>query len=280
MLQLKTRDEDVSFDCAVQEYRAWKHLEGTLNNDVERRLDKLRHYFKNTNIRMIGTKTIVDYSLRLADRGLRPNTIKRELNQLRAVLRYAEKIYYEYRCPDIKMPKVNDERDVHLESDEATAVLNRIKITHPKFYHHFLLLIDTGARLNEMLRLTNFSFCGDVTRIERQHLGKSLFREIPMTNDITSLTHSGDMPKNLNIFSSPQVASATLGKVLKQTCHDLGIKPVRIHDLRHTFAYLTAKAGADLGDLKYLMGHSDIAMTLRYRGFIPSRAKSFVRSAR
>ena len=61
--------------------------------------------------------------------------------------------------------------------------------------------------------------------------------------------------------------------VLRDGCAAMGLpstgeESMRPHDLRHTFAYLTAKAGADLGDLQYLMGHEDISQTMRYRGFI------------
>lgn len=59
-----------------------------------------------------------------------------------------------------------------------------------------------------------------------------------------------------------------------------GDAAMRVHDLRHTFAYLTAKAGADIGDLQYLLGHEDISQTMRYRGFIQSRATTFVSSMR
>ena len=129
-----------------------------------------------------------------------------------------------------------------------------------------------------MLNGNTNSFSDNTYKIKRQHQGKTIYREIPLTDDMIKLRDRG-LPK-LNVFNSPQVASATLGNILKKACDELGYERIRLHDLRHTFAYLTAKAGADLGDLKYLMGHSDIAMTLRYRGFIPSRASSSVRSAR
>ena len=84
-------------------------------------------------------------------------------------------------------------------------------------------------------------------------------------------------------WSNANGASATLNKVLNKGIKAIGVdddEGFRVHDLRHTFAYLTAKAGADLGDLQLLMGHSDISMTMRYRGFILSRARTYVSNLR
>ena len=88
-----------------------------------------------------------------------------------------------------------------------------------------------------------------------------------------------------NPFSTSSVASTALNEALGEGLKAIGLPfdgedSMRVHDLRHTFAYLVAKGdgthGADLGDLQYLMGHEDIKQTMRYRGFIQSRAKGYV----
>lgn len=269
----------ITFKDTVKEYRQFKHMEGRLNLDMERRISRIENYWAGKSLDKINTKSITDWSFYMAKhKSLQPNTIKRELNQFKAILKYYEKIDTRFKCPHIQMPRVNDERDSHLEAHQATAVIRFVAKNFPEFYPHFLILIDTGARLGEMLNGNTASFSDNTFKIRRQHQGKTIYREIPLTDDMIKLRDKG-LPK-LNIWNSPQVASATLGNILKKACDELGYERIRLHDLRHTFAYLTAKAGADLGDLKYLMGHSDISMTLRYRGFIPSRASSSVRSAR
>ena len=94
-----------------------------------------------------------------------------------------------------------------------------------------------------MLNVNTWSFSnGNTLKIQRQHLGKTIYREIPLTDDMIKLRDSG-LPK-LNTFASPQSASATLGKILKEACDNLVFKE-EVHDLRHTL-HSTAKAGADL----------------------------------
>jgi|AACY02.14.fsa_nt_gi integrase len=74
----------------------------------------------------------------------------------------------------------------------------------------------------------------------------------------------------------PNRASKALNKILKESCARMRIEPLRIHDLRHTFAYQATVHGADLGDLQHLLGHSDISQTMRYRGWIASRARTVI----
>jgi integrase len=43
-----------------------------------------------------------------------------------------------------------------------------------------------------------------------------------------------------------------------------GLRPLRFHDLRHTYGSLLAQAGVDVLSIKSAMGHSDLATTQRY----------------
>ena len=43
-----------------------------------------------------------------------------------------------------------------------------------------------------------------------------------------------------------------------------GLRPLRFHDLRHTYGSLLARAGVDVLSIKSAMGHADLATTQRY----------------
>jgi site-specific recombinase XerD len=55
-----------------------------------------------------------------------------------------------------------------------------------------------------------------------------------------------------------------LKKGLRTAVRLAGIKHVRFHDLRHTFATRLVQAGVDLITVQQLLGHARITMTARF----------------
>ena len=54
--------------------------------------------------------------------------------------------------------------------------------------------------------------------------------------------------------------------VVEQAAKEIGIERFGAHDLRRTCAKLCRKAGGDLEQIKFLLGHSSIQTTERYLG--------------
>ncbi len=54
--------------------------------------------------------------------------------------------------------------------------------------------------------------------------------------------------------------------VVEQSAKQIGIERFGAHDLRRTCAKLCWKAGGDLEQIKFLLGHSSIQTTERYLG--------------
>ena len=63
-------------------------------------------------------------------------------------------------------------------------------------------------------------------------------------------------------------------KILKGYVNDAGInKTITPHTLRHSFATHLLENGADINDIKEILGHSDIASTQVYANYIKSKIK-------
>lgn len=56
----------------------------------------------------------------------------------------------------------------------------------------------------------------------------------------------------------------SMRKPMRAACKKVGVPPLRIYDLRHSFLSALRQSGADLSDVQAQAGHSDIALTRRY----------------
>ena len=69
-------------------------------------------------------------------------------------------------------------------------------------------------------------------------------------------------PRKAKPFSRPH-------KAFSAACERAGIADFRIHDARHTFASRLVMKGVPLLDVSKLLGHSSLAMTMRYAHLAP-----------
>jgi len=68
-----------------------------------------------------------------------------------------------------------------------------------------------------------------------------------------------------------------LSHAFQRIAASAGLKNVRFHDLRHTFASHLVIKGADLKTVQELLGHSSITMTMRYAHLAESHRAKAVR---
>jgi len=76
------------------------------------------------------------------------------------------------------------------------------------------------------------------------------------------------------VFAHPQSGGpldrTKLSRRFKQACADAGVRAVRFHDLRHTFATRLAASGQSMRAIQEFLGHADSKTTQIYAHYAPS----------
>lgn len=77
--------------------------------------------------------------------------------------------------------------------------------------------------------------------------------------------HEGPIFKQPN--GDPLAAEYISKKVFPKACKKAGVRKIRIHDLRHTFASQFMMNNGNIYDLQKILGHSSVKTTERYSHF-------------
>jgi len=116
---------------------------------------------------------------------------------------------------------------------------------------------------------------GRVRRVPLPDQASAAFERLRRRPDFTDATEF--------VFADPTLGRplnpVTVRKRYKQARDAVGARPLRFHDLRHSYGSLLAAAGVDLVTIKEMMGHSALSTTGRYLHARPAskQAATFTR---
>jgi integrase len=149
----------------------------------------------------------------------------------------------------------------------------------------------TGLRQGELLGLRWRDVDWEVQRIRvrntfvrGEHSGEgkselSTRRSVPMTDRLAGELDSWSQRTVYHgdddlVFAHPQTGNpldrSKVTKRFKQACRDGGVRVIRFHDLRHTFATRLAASGQPMRTIQEFLGHADSKTTQIYAHYAPS----------
>ena len=127
------------------------------------------------------------------------------------------------------------------------------------------LLLLTGCRKGEIVRLRREEVKGDRIELADSKTGpRTVLLNEPAREIVGRRMAEGDGPwvfPSVRDPSRPQCRGVPLWYRARR---EAGIEDVRLHDLRHTVASQAAMNGVPLPVVARLLGHSNVAMTIRY----------------
>ena len=146
-----------------------------------------------------------------------------------------------------------------------------------RFLLHFHVLLDTGIRSGELALLhwsdidAEKAFLNVTTRRSESKMRE---RSIPLTDRALQALQKRQLMKEHPslVFSSmagKPLHKNTLRNVFVRAKIRAGIRPGRVHDIRHTFASWLVQAGESIYLVSHLLGHSSVKMTEIYAHLSP-----------
>lgn len=234
------------------------------------------------------------YNMLQQDKGLSPKSIKNIHGVFHKAIAQAIKLGYlkNNSLDAVILPRVEKRQIKAMEDSDMAAFLAAIK-GHP--YENILFVtVFTGLRQGEVLGLTwdCVSFENNTLLINKQHnkaKGEKEYKFSSLKNDrVRMLTVAEDVMDVLRRQKAQQaewaevmgdafhnednlvftneygrfVANQAVYRNYKKIMEKIGLGNMRFHDLRHTYAVNSLKAGDDIKTVQENLGHATAAFTL------------------
>jgi integrase len=251
-------------------------------------------FFSGRSLQRIDTQLVADYLIAKQREGLKSKTVGKQLTFLHGIFRHAMKKGWATANPVAAVDRPREpesDPDIRFLTHEELEALLRA-VVDPEFRqvdNPLLLVAATcGLRQGELvaLRWRDIDWTAGVIRVRRNftrgHWGapksRRSSRAVPMiartAGALDRLFKSSQFQADDDlVFAHPELGSvldaSKLRKRFKKALASAGVRPVRFHDLRHTFGTQAAASGVPLRTLQEWMGHRDYKTTLIYTDYAP-----------
>lgn len=271
-------------------------------NELKERSVMSKKYMINTHIipyfgqRSMGSITpsdIIKWQAVIIEKGYKPTYLRMISNQLTALFNHAQNIYDLKNNPCKKVKKMG-KSDADKLSFWTKEEYDRFIASIPKdtmYYIIFEILFWTGCREGELLALTgkDIDLQANTINIDKTYFrkgGKDIITEpktegsvrviaIPefLKQEIENyISRLFDYAKDERLFP---ISARAIQKQLQNRVEKENLKPIRVHDLRHSHVAFLINEGVQPLLIKERLGHKDIKITMNTYGHLyPSQQKA------
>lgn len=257
--------------------------------------DKLLPYFGSKPMNAIDAKDIIRWQnilIECRDNNGKPykdTYLKTIHNQLTAIFTHAYKFYGLKVNPASKAGSMGkkhaDEMQFWTREEYARFAATAMKT--PRAYYPYEVLYWCGLRLGELLALTyaDVDFDRKTIRINKSYQklkGKEYITDPKTPKSKRTIVIPDNLCAELREYMGLQygykvgdrmfpVSKNYLAAHLKQIADEAGVKPIRVHDLRHSHVSHLVELGFTPVAIAERVGHESIEITLRYAHLFPTK---------
>lgn len=258
----------------------------------------------------VAGRDVDQFKTRRLKAGIKPATVNRDLDRIRSVFSRAVEWEFltDHPLKAVKRAKGADNSRVRylkpaeekrlreaLAEREAERRASRDRhnawhsergsVGHPQwhkdaFTDHLMPLVlvamNTGLRRGELFGLSwsDVNFPGKLLTVTAGNAKSRKARHVPLNHEAIDVLKRWRKHTDGEGLVFPGVGGGRMTNVNKSwdgLVTDAKLTDFRFHDLRHDFASKLVMAGVDLNTVRELLGHADIAMTLRYSHLAPDK---------
>lgn len=268
-------------DAFAEEYLAW--------SAVNRRPETCRRVTRTvrTLTALFGTKRLNEltawhfeqFKKTRKETGLAPASVNVELMVFKALLQKAKEWgkLAEHPGKEVKPFKAVSAKTRFLSEEEETAI---VAICTPALRCIVQAGLLTGFRRQELisLRPEDIDRTHKTVSVAACHAKNGESRSLPIGIRLNvvleeALTRRGQASTVFVKDSRDPWTPDAFSHAFAVACQRAGVETLHPHVLRHTFASRLVMAGVDIRTVQELMGHKNIAMTLRYSHLSPDHQR-------
>lgn len=291
LIKKKQKKKIITLDEVFQLYKIQKKSE---SKDIIKTEQKYKSnifkIFGNVDIMEVTTDKIIKFRQTLIDKELAGSTINSNISFIGTLFNVAieEKLYDKVnpiKSKKLKAIKLDNARERYLSLEEIETLYKEIKDDEELTLFVKLSLI-TGGRLETVLHIQKKDIKLEDGTITLKDFKTNKTYQGFLSDDLITYLSSylKGLTSNYYVVGglTTKKPTRTLSRHLKIVLDDnfnvgLKIRDTKnravIHTLRHTFASHLAINGVPIFNIKELMNHSDINMTMRYAKLAPSSGK-------
>jgi excisionase family DNA binding protein len=235
--------------------------------DDEYCIEKLKKFFRNSYLHETSSFDVEKAKAELVKKR-KPSRVNRYLALLKKMFNLAIDWGYVKENPVNRVEFFSEKDNLKeriLSEDEEERLLEECA-EHLKPI--VVTALHTGMRRGEILSLkwNQVNLLKRIIRVEKTKSGK--IRYIPMNDvlfeELIKLKKQNGKSDHVFLYPRTKKPIADVKTAFNAAKKDAGIKDLRFHDLRHTFASRLVERGVDLITVMDLLGHHSVVVTQRY----------------
>jgi len=256
---------------------------------------KILPYFKDRPITAIEAKDVIAWQNELLafryenGTGYSSTYLKTIHAQLSSIFNHAVRFYHLGTNP-AKLAGcigMEEHKEMQFWTQEEYLQFSEAMMEKPLSYYAFEILYWCGLRMGEMLALTpeDFDFEKKTITINKSYQrlkGRDLITtpKTPKSNRVITMPDflSDEMQDYLAMLYRVKpterifpVTKSYLHHEMDRGCNETGVKPIRIHDLRHSHISLLIELGFTALAIAERVGHESIDITYNYAHLFPTK---------